>query len=135
MEKYLPTQLIGPTRLLISEKTFTYTIIRSYTIIWQVRVLGKGKYVEASLLNWLVCKLTSWPVSVQTIHLAWFKLMVMKRQLWQYIFDHSKFKTSTNHKIIKIYVLFLSIQFPNGIMNFRTLCTIFTTFANCTVDF
>ena len=38
MEKYLPTQLIGPTRLLISEKTFTYTIIRSYTIIWQVRV-------------------------------------------------------------------------------------------------
>ena len=38
MENYLPTQLIGPTRLLISEKTSTYTIIRSYTIIWQVRV-------------------------------------------------------------------------------------------------
>ena len=38
LEKNRPTQLIGPTRLLISEKTFTYTIIRSYTIIWQVRV-------------------------------------------------------------------------------------------------
>ena len=38
LEKYLPTQLLVPIRLLISEKTSTYTIIRSYTIIWQVRV-------------------------------------------------------------------------------------------------
>ena len=30
--------LLGPTRLLISEKSATYTIIWSYTIIWQVRV-------------------------------------------------------------------------------------------------
>ena len=39
LETYPPTQLIGPTRSLISDKTFTYTIIRSYTIIWQVRVV------------------------------------------------------------------------------------------------
>ena len=30
--------LLGPTRLLISEKSATYTIKWSYTIIWQVRV-------------------------------------------------------------------------------------------------
>ena len=38
------TALLGPTRLLISEKYATYTINWSYTIIWQVRVLN-------SLLN------------------------------------------------------------------------------------
>ena len=32
------TALLGPTRLLISEKFVTYTINWSYTIIWQVRV-------------------------------------------------------------------------------------------------
>ena len=30
--------LLRPTRLLISEKSATYTIKWSYTIIWQVRV-------------------------------------------------------------------------------------------------
>ena len=30
--------LLGPTRLLISEKSATYTIKWSYMIIWQVRV-------------------------------------------------------------------------------------------------
>ena len=34
--------LLRPTRLLISEKSATYTIKWSYTIIWQVRV---GTYV------------------------------------------------------------------------------------------
>jgi len=33
------TALLGPTRLLISEKSATYTIKWSYTIIWQVRVV------------------------------------------------------------------------------------------------
>ena len=32
------TALLGPTRLLISEKSVAYTINWSYTIIWQVRV-------------------------------------------------------------------------------------------------
>ena len=32
------TALLRPTRLLISEKSGTYTIKWSYTIIWQVRV-------------------------------------------------------------------------------------------------
>ena len=32
------TALSGPTRLLFSEKSNTYTIKWSYTIIWQVRV-------------------------------------------------------------------------------------------------
>ena len=32
--------LLRPTHLLISEKSATYTIKWSYTIIWQVRVLG-----------------------------------------------------------------------------------------------
>ena len=32
------TALLGPTSLLISEKSGTYTINWSYTIIWQVRV-------------------------------------------------------------------------------------------------
>ena len=32
------TALLRPTRLLISEKSATYTIEWSYTIIWQVRV-------------------------------------------------------------------------------------------------
>ena len=32
------TALLRPTRLLISEKSATYTIKWSYTIIWQVRV-------------------------------------------------------------------------------------------------
>ena len=31
--------LLGPTLLLISEKSATYTIKWSYTIIWQVRVV------------------------------------------------------------------------------------------------
>ena len=31
--------LLRPTRLLISEKSGTYTIKWSYTIIWQVRVI------------------------------------------------------------------------------------------------
>ena len=30
--------LLGPTRLLISEKSVAYTVKWSYTIIWQVRV-------------------------------------------------------------------------------------------------
>ena len=34
------TALLGPTRLLISEKSVAYTINWSYTIIWQVRVLS-----------------------------------------------------------------------------------------------
>ena len=34
------TALLGPTRLLISEKSVTYTINRSYTMIWQVRVVS-----------------------------------------------------------------------------------------------
>ena len=38
-EKNTYTTLLGPTRLLISEKSATYTIKWSYTIIWQVRVL------------------------------------------------------------------------------------------------
>ena len=33
------TALLGPTRLLIFEKSATYTIKWSYTFIWQVRVL------------------------------------------------------------------------------------------------
>ena len=33
------TALLRPTRLLIFKKSATYTIKRSYTIIWQVRVL------------------------------------------------------------------------------------------------
>ena len=33
--------LLRPTRLLISEKSGTYTIKWSYTIIWQVRVLKR----------------------------------------------------------------------------------------------
>ena len=35
------TALLRPTRLLISEKSATYTIKWSYTIIWQVRVQTK----------------------------------------------------------------------------------------------
>jgi hypothetical protein len=34
------TALLRPTRLLISEKSGTYTIKWSYTIIWQVRVFS-----------------------------------------------------------------------------------------------
>jgi len=33
------TAFLRPTRLLISEKSATYTIKWSYTIIWQVRVV------------------------------------------------------------------------------------------------
>ena len=36
------TTLLGPTRSLISEKSATYTIKWSYTIIWQVRVVTWG---------------------------------------------------------------------------------------------
>ena len=35
--------LLGPTRLLISEKSATYMIKWSYTIIWQVRVPNLNK--------------------------------------------------------------------------------------------
>ena len=38
--------LLRPTRLLISEKSATYTIKWSYTIIWQVRVLSGTKVEE-----------------------------------------------------------------------------------------
>ena len=34
------TALLRPARLLISEKSATYTIKWSYTIIWQVRVIA-----------------------------------------------------------------------------------------------
>jgi hypothetical protein len=40
------TALLRPTRLLISEKSATYTIKRSYMIIWQVRVLGQKFFVR-----------------------------------------------------------------------------------------
>ena len=48
------TDLLGPTRLLISEKSVTYTINRSYTMIWQVRVVstyirGTQEYSDALL--------------------------------------------------------------------------------------
>ena len=40
MRKYPSyTALLGPTRLLISEKSATYTINWSYTIIWQFRLV------------------------------------------------------------------------------------------------
>ena len=39
------TALLGPTRLLISEKYATYTIKWSYTIIWQVRVPNNYLFV------------------------------------------------------------------------------------------
>ena len=51
--------LLRPTRLLISEKYVTYTIKRSYTIIWQIRVYDFKTYffplgeVAASFLNLL----------------------------------------------------------------------------------
>ena len=38
--------LLRPTRLLISEKSATYTIKWSYTIIWQVRVGKAIMYYE-----------------------------------------------------------------------------------------
>ena len=38
VEKNTYITLLGPTHLLISEKSATYTIKWSYTIIWQVRV-------------------------------------------------------------------------------------------------
>ena len=40
--------LLGPTRLLISEKSATYTIKWSYTIIWQVRVVKKSLQINSS---------------------------------------------------------------------------------------
>ena len=40
------TALLRPARLLISEKSATYTIKWSYTIIWQVRVGKIGKIVK-----------------------------------------------------------------------------------------
>ena len=40
------TALLGPTRLLISGKSATYTIIWSYTIIWQVRVGIQNKTLD-----------------------------------------------------------------------------------------
>ena len=36
------TALLGPTRLLIFEKSATYMIKWTYTIIWQVRVVTLG---------------------------------------------------------------------------------------------
>ena len=43
------TALLGPTRLLISEKSATYTIKWSYTIIWQVRVVSIRAYLVTIL--------------------------------------------------------------------------------------
>ena len=43
------TALLRPTRLLISEKSATYTIKWSYTIIWQVRVNELDKQVSDSI--------------------------------------------------------------------------------------
>ena len=46
------TALLGPTRLLISEKSDTYTIKWSYTIIWQVRVrMYELPFVIKSILD------------------------------------------------------------------------------------
>ena len=40
------TGLLRPARLLISEKSTSYTIKWSYTIIWQVRVLNTDLYLS-----------------------------------------------------------------------------------------
>ena len=45
--------LLGPTRLLISEKSATYTIKWSYTIIWQVRVLSKIFIISAAYSEYI----------------------------------------------------------------------------------
>ena len=44
------TALLRPTRLLISEKSATYTIKWSYTIIWQVRV-HKAFFLDNRILD------------------------------------------------------------------------------------
>ena len=41
--------LLGPIRLLISEKSTTYTIKWSYTIIWQVRVLKLIFFIDKKI--------------------------------------------------------------------------------------
>ena len=52
--------LLRTTRLLISEKSGTYTIKRSYTIIWQVRVDMTG--IAGSLKPYLFARPN--PISV-----------------------------------------------------------------------
>ena len=47
--------LLGPTRLLIFEKSATYMIKWSYTIIWQVTVHQIVPMIMDSPLNHLVC--------------------------------------------------------------------------------
>ena len=47
--------LLGPTCLLISEKSATYMIKWSYTIIWQVTVHQIVPMIMNSPLNHLVC--------------------------------------------------------------------------------
>jgi hypothetical protein len=43
--------LLRPTRLLISEKSATYTIKWSYTIIWQVRVIREQGVIFQKKVN------------------------------------------------------------------------------------
>ena len=49
------TALLRPTRLLIFEKSATYMIKWSYTIIWQVTVHQIVPMIMNSPLNHLVC--------------------------------------------------------------------------------
>ena len=48
--------LLGPTGLLISEKSATYTIKWSYTIIWQVRVSKDTENCCGELKEYIVKK-------------------------------------------------------------------------------
>jgi hypothetical protein len=54
------TSLLRPTRLLISEKSATYTIKWSYTIIWQVRVGEvENKILTGDAAKWSRAQLSS----------------------------------------------------------------------------
>ena len=75
------TALLGPTRLLISEKSATYTIKWSYTIIWQVRVLRPLLSVRIidSQGKFMMCLFTTH--SMWTKDTQFFRLATMRRTL------------------------------------------------------
>ena len=66
--------LLGPTRLLISEKSDTYPIKWSYTIIWQVRVDSQClEYLGYITLCWMRKGIGPWGFRPDRHHAIYLK--------------------------------------------------------------
>ena len=93
------TALLRPTRLLISEKSATYTIKWSYTIIWQVRVLSCQDFffLSKSICLKISCKIPELIIGFGEHYLV-SSFSCISHQFLKYLSTTSKKKSFVNCK-------------------------------------